>query len=64
VRQIDKALLNPVWDQVRLPAPWDGVEMIPADTAPELALGVAMDSVIPRAEGEVVLTDAAADIAA
>ncbi|WP_424194812.1 nitrogenase iron-molybdenum cofactor biosynthesis protein NifE [Ampullimonas aquatilis] len=64
VRQVDKALLNPVWDQVRLPAPWDGVEMIPADTAPELALGVAMDSVIPRAEGEVVLTDAAADIAA
>jgi len=23
VRQIDKALYNPVWDQVRAPAPWD-----------------------------------------
>lgn len=23
VRQIDKALYNPIWDQVRLPAPWE-----------------------------------------
>ena len=25
VREIDKALYNPVWEQVRLPAPWDEV---------------------------------------
>jgi nitrogenase molybdenum-cofactor synthesis protein NifE len=23
VREIDKALYNPIWEQVRKPAPWD-----------------------------------------
>ncbi|WP_085314683.1 nitrogenase iron-molybdenum cofactor biosynthesis protein NifE [Derxia lacustris] len=36
VNEIDKALANPVWKAVRLPAPWDGVEMIPADTSLEI----------------------------
>ncbi|MGC1587863.1 MAG: nitrogenase iron-molybdenum cofactor biosynthesis protein NifE, partial [Rhodomicrobium sp.] len=25
VREIDKALSNPIWEQVRTPAPWDEV---------------------------------------
>ena len=24
VEEIDKALFNPIWEQVRLPAPWEG----------------------------------------
>ena len=30
VRQIDKALSNPMWHQVRAPAPWDAVGALPA----------------------------------
>ena len=26
VEEIDKALYNPVWEQVRIPAPWDEVD--------------------------------------
>jgi nitrogenase molybdenum-cofactor synthesis protein NifE len=27
VREIDKALSNPIWEQIRIPAPWENVEM-------------------------------------
>ena len=33
VAEIDKALFNPVWQQVRTPAPWDGRGDTPADRA-------------------------------
>jgi nitrogenase molybdenum-cofactor synthesis protein NifE len=26
IEEIDKALYNPVWEQVRIPAPWDEVD--------------------------------------
>jgi len=43
VHEIDRALFNPVWQQVRIPAPWgdDGetLDAVPASTAgPEAAL--------------------------
>ncbi|KAB2943997.1 MAG: nitrogenase iron-molybdenum cofactor biosynthesis protein NifE [Hyphomicrobium sp.] len=40
VREIDKALCNPIWEQVRKPAPWDGVsweQVADAAIAEELA---------------------------
>ena len=30
VKQIDRALYNPIWEQVRKPAPWDEPEAAPA----------------------------------
>jgi nitrogenase molybdenum-cofactor synthesis protein NifE len=38
VREIDKALYNPIWEQVRKPAPWDTpAEVAPLETAVQAA---------------------------
>ena len=38
VEEIDKTLSNPIWRQVRLPAPWESPVDAPADApAPALA---------------------------
>ncbi|MDP4366164.1 hypothetical protein QR509_26330, partial [Escherichia coli] len=37
VRQIDRALSNPVWAAVREPAPWDAAGELHAKSAPSLA---------------------------
>lgn len=38
VEEISKALFNPVWAQVRTPAPWDVVDaLLQAPTAEQLA---------------------------
>jgi nitrogenase molybdenum-cofactor synthesis protein NifE len=33
IAEIDKALFNPVWQQVRTPAPWDAARLLPAESA-------------------------------
>jgi nitrogenase molybdenum-cofactor synthesis protein NifE len=33
VRELDRALSNPVWQEVRRPAPWDAAPAVDAATA-------------------------------
>jgi len=57
VREIDKALSNPIWQQVRAPAPWDEVTWEQrADAANAAETQAAIDpltpALSPRGEGE------------
>ena len=45
VREIDKALSNPVWEQVRAPAPWDEVTWEQVADAENAADAIAMSAV-------------------
>jgi nitrogenase molybdenum-cofactor synthesis protein NifE len=53
VREIDKALSNPIWEQVRTPAPWDEVSWEEradaANDAEAAALAASADGAVPEA---------------
>jgi nitrogenase molybdenum-cofactor synthesis protein NifE len=42
IEEIDKALFNPMWDQVRRPAPWDAVDPLLNAPAPSLPVAEAV----------------------
>jgi nitrogenase molybdenum-cofactor synthesis protein NifE len=51
VREIDKALSNPVWNQVRTPAPWDEVTWEQRADTDEAGKDPLTPALSPRGEG-------------